>query len=51
MCLAAAARDSGRAGGTSANGIEEMKMHQATVSLLLMAIVLFPCFLSMATPE
>ena len=31
--------------------VEMTTMHEAMVSLLLMVIVMFPCFLSAATPE
>jgi hypothetical protein len=31
--------------------VETKTMHEATVYLLLVVIVMFPCFLSMTTPE
>jgi hypothetical protein len=51
MCLEVAAGDSEGAGDLITAESEAPYMHDAFVALMFMVIVMFPCFLSSATPE
>ena len=51
MCRLAAARDIGGAGDPFTIEGEATYMHDAVMALMFMVIVMFPCFLSSATPE
>jgi hypothetical protein len=52
MLLVGSLSDIGCAGElTAPKKVETTAMHDALVALLLMAIVMFPCFLSMETPS
>jgi hypothetical protein len=52
MCSAVERLDSKGAGESPyLRKVEANTMHEAMVSLLFMVIVMFPCFVSMATPE
>jgi hypothetical protein len=52
MCIGIGRPDPKRAGELlHPKKVEAKAMHEATISLLLMAVVMFPCFLAMVTPE